>query len=70
MAEGGLVDQVAADRQVLPLAMQVDKLEVDQLDSLLMDLTEDVLGCLGHYEQEGWVPTGCGVAGPYGSAGR
>ena len=48
--------------------MQVDKLEVDQLDSLLMDLTEYVLGCLGHYEQEEWVPTGFGVAGPYGSA--
>jgi hypothetical protein len=33
---------------MLPLAMEIDELEIDQLDSLLLDLTEHVLGGLDH----------------------
>jgi hypothetical protein len=33
---------------VLPLAVQINELEVDQFDALVLDLTEDVLGGFGH----------------------
>ena len=51
--EGGLIEQVVADREVLPLAVKVNELQVDEFDALVLDLTQDVLGGFSHDDQRG-----------------
>ena len=48
VGEGAFIDQIVADREVLPFAVQVDEFQIDQFDSLVLDLTENVVRCLGH----------------------
>ena len=48
LSEGLLFQQIGADRQVLPFAVQIGELEVDQFNAFVLDLTKDVLRGLGH----------------------
>ena len=47
----GVIDQVIADREVLPFAVEVNKFQVDEFNALVLDLTQDVLDCFGHDDQ-------------------
>jgi hypothetical protein len=46
--EALLFHQIFVDREVLPLAMQIGELQVDQFDALVLDQAKDVLGSFGH----------------------
>ena len=58
LGEGFLFHQVRGDREVLPLPVEINELQVDQFNAFVLDLTEDVLGGLGHdaLKVAGWVP--------------
>ena len=48
LGEGLLFQQVCADREVLPFAVQIGELQVDKFDAFVLDLTKDVLRGFGH----------------------
>ena len=48
-----MIEQVVADREVMPLAVKVNELQVDEFDALVLNLTQDVLGGFSHDDQRG-----------------
>ena len=46
--EALLLHQIGVDGEVLPFAVQISELQVDQFDALVLDQAKDVLGCFGH----------------------
>ena len=48
LRKGFFLQQIGADRQVLPLAVQIGEFEVDQFDAFVLDLAQDVLGGFRH----------------------
>ena len=48
LRKGLFLQQIGADRQVLPLAVQIGEFEVDQFDAFVLDLAQDVLGGFRH----------------------
>ena len=46
--KGFLLKQIGAHRQVLPLAVEIGELQVDQLNAFVLDLSKDVLRGFGH----------------------
>ena len=48
LSEGFFLQQIGADGEVLPLAVQVSEFEVDQFDAFVLDLAQDVLGGFRH----------------------
>ena len=48
LGEGLFLEQVGADREVLPFAVEIGEFEIDQLDAFILDLPQDVLRGFGH----------------------
>ena len=48
LCQGLFLQQIGADREVLPLAVQIGEFEVDQFDAFVLDLAQDVLGGFRH----------------------
>ena len=48
LSERFLLEQIGADSEMLPFAMEIGELQVNQFNAFLLDLPEDVLRGFGH----------------------